>query len=150
MLLVGGCCRAQQVGRTHAGRRARLPATFNSSTQLVVETVAVKDKSGKPVEGLTAKDFTVTEDGVPQTISFFEYQKLPERNDARRWQRTEPENIHVYDKLPRTTDRAGVARRVPVTKTDRLLALYFDMTRDAAAATSCAPWPRRRSSSGRR
>ena len=38
----------------------------------------VKDKNGKPIEGLTAKDFTVTEDGAPQTISFFEYQKLPD------------------------------------------------------------------------
>src|SRR5690349_7230794 len=54
------------------------PVTFKTSTQLVIETVGVKDKSGKPIEGLTAKDFTVTEDGMPQTISFFEYQKLPE------------------------------------------------------------------------
>ena len=43
-------------------------AQFTSSTQLVVETVSVKDKSGKPVEGLTAKDFVLTEDGVAQTI----------------------------------------------------------------------------------
>ena len=61
--------------------RHRRPATFSVSTQLVVETVTVKDKNGKPVEGLTAKDFTVTEDGVPQTIRFFEYQKL--RRDRR-------------------------------------------------------------------
>src|SRR5437764_8699577 len=54
------------------------PAIFKTTTQLVVETVSVKDKSGKPVEGLTAKDFTITEDGAPQTIRIFEYQKFAE------------------------------------------------------------------------
>ena len=49
---------------------------FSSSTQLVIETVIVKDKSGNPVEGLTAKDFTITEDGKPQSIAFCEFQKL--------------------------------------------------------------------------
>src|SRR5256885_10051145 len=38
------------------------------STQLVVETVVVKDKKGNPIEGLTAKDFIVAENGVPQAI----------------------------------------------------------------------------------
>jgi hypothetical protein len=52
--------------------------TFSSNTQLVIETVTVKDKSGKTIEGLTSKDFTLTEDGAPQAIKFFEYQKLPE------------------------------------------------------------------------
>jgi len=50
---------------------------FRTSSQLVIETVGVR-KNGMPVEGLTAKDFIVTEDGMPQTISIFEYQKLPE------------------------------------------------------------------------
>src|ERR1700736_262136 len=57
-------------------------ATFQTSTQLVIQTVNVKDKNGKPIEGLTAKDFTVTEDGVPQTIKFFESQKLEELPDT--------------------------------------------------------------------
>src|ERR1700691_4821380 len=51
--------------------------TFRSTTRLIVETVSVKDKNGTPVEGLTAKDFTITEDGQPQSISFVEFQRLP-------------------------------------------------------------------------
>jgi hypothetical protein len=50
--------------------------TFRSGTKLVVQTVNVKDKDGKPVEGLTARDFVVIEDGEPQAVSFVEYQRL--------------------------------------------------------------------------
>jgi VWFA-related protein len=64
---------------THAQQQAP-PAgtpTFRSTTRLIVQTVNVKDKDGKPIEGLTAKDFVVTEDGEPQTVSFVEFQRLP-------------------------------------------------------------------------
>jgi VWFA-related protein len=50
--------------------------TFRTNTRLIVQTVSVKDKDGRPVEGLSAKDFVVTEDGEPQTISFVEFQRL--------------------------------------------------------------------------
>jgi VWFA-related protein len=52
------------------------PFTLKVQTQLVIETVVVKDKDGKPIENLTAKDFAVTEDGQPQQISVFEFQKI--------------------------------------------------------------------------
>src|SRR5438105_219864 len=68
---------AQQVGQNVPPGSAGT-ATFTTSSQLVVETVVVTDKKGVAVEGLTAKDFTVTEDGVPQAIRFFEYQMLPQ------------------------------------------------------------------------
>ena len=38
--------------------------------------MTVKDKDGKVIEGLTAKDFVVTEDGQPQDIAFVEFQRL--------------------------------------------------------------------------
>src|SRR5439155_23249707 len=43
---------------------------------LIVQTVSVKDKDGKTIEGLTAKDFIVSEDGQPQEISFVEFQRI--------------------------------------------------------------------------
>jgi VWFA-related protein len=57
---------------------------FRATTRLVVTTVSVKTPDGAPVEGLTAKDFVVTEDGEPQDIAFVDYQRLdnPERLPA--------------------------------------------------------------------
>ena len=51
-------------------------ATFRATQRLIVQSVFVKDKDGKPIEGLTAKDFVITEDGQPQDIAFVEYQRL--------------------------------------------------------------------------
>ena len=49
---------------------------FRSTTRLIVQTVTVKDQDGKVIEGLTAKDFSVTEDGQPQDIAFVAFQRL--------------------------------------------------------------------------
>ena len=46
------------------------------STNLVVINVDIRDKSGKPIEGLKASDFVVTEDDKPQKVSVFEFQRL--------------------------------------------------------------------------
>ena len=50
--------------------------TFSTTRQLVVEDVIVKSQNGSPVDNLKAGDFLVTEDGKPQPISVFEFQKL--------------------------------------------------------------------------
>ena len=51
-------------------------AKFDVTTQLVVVNVAVKTKSGDPIDNLTASDFTISEDGKPQQIEIFEFQRL--------------------------------------------------------------------------
>jgi VWFA-related protein len=114
---------AQQIGQ-NAPAGASTPATFSTSSQLVIETVNVKDKNGKAVEGLSAKDFTVTEDGAEQTIRFFEFQKVPEAVE------TEPPitaPTMPLRRLPETqiaAERPGDFRY----QNRRLLVLYFDMT----------------------
>ena len=103
-------------------------ATFQTGAQLVVETVVVKDKSGNPVEGLTAKDFVVLEDGTPQVIKFFDHQTLPVGNGAETPQSPPlPEVVPLLKKLPRTqiaAEKPGDNRY----KDRRLMILYFDMT----------------------
>src|SRR5579884_1585240 len=85
---------AQQIGQ-NASPQDNLTATFTAGIQLVVEHVSVIDKKGRPVSGLTAKDFAITENGVPQTIRFFEEQKLPDA-PLKPVTPAKPEHIHVY------------------------------------------------------
>src|SRR5262245_28738288 len=56
-----------------ANAQQQQPFTLRVDAQLVVETVTVKDRDGKSIEGLTARDFTITEDGVRQDIGVFEF-----------------------------------------------------------------------------
>ena len=75
-VLVGVLALAQQPQAPAQQQGQGEPVKFSANTTLVVEIVSVKDKNGKIVEGLTAKDFTVTEDGKPQDIKFCEFQRL--------------------------------------------------------------------------
>jgi VWFA-related protein len=74
-LAVALACLASTFVVGAAAQQAGQPL-FRSGTRLVVNTVTVKDRAGSPVEGLTPRDFVVTEDGQPQDIAFVEYQRL--------------------------------------------------------------------------
>lgn len=116
---------AQQIGQ-NAPPQKPAGAPISVTTQMVVEAVVVKDKSGKSIQGLTANDFTVTEDGVAQKINFCEYQVFPD-TPSEPLDRSQPEEIKVYDKLGRTQitpETTGSTRY----RNRRLLVLYFDMT----------------------
>ncbi|HTH54232.1 MAG TPA: VWA domain-containing protein [Edaphobacter sp.] len=100
--------------------------TLNVKSQLVTESVVVKDKQGKFISGLTAKDFAVTEDGAPQTIRVFERESLPVDAAPLPVTPQEEENVRIYKQLGRTSYTAeGNSKSY---KDRRLLALYFDMT----------------------
>ena len=116
---------AQQVGQNTASPSST-SATFQTSTQLVVETVVVKDKNGNPIENLTAKDFIITEDGAPQTIRLFEHQNVPDA--APQDQGLLPsQRVAPLPKLPSTHIAPESPGNVKY-RDRRLLALYFDMS----------------------
>jgi len=101
--------------------------TLSVRSQLVIETVVAKDKQGKPIQGLTAKDFTLTEDGVEQKIRFCEHQTLPETAVPLPRTPSDKEDIKLYKRLTRTQLAPEDPEKLRY-KDHRLLALYFDMT----------------------
>jgi VWFA-related protein len=103
-------------------------ATFSSTLNLVTEEVTVVDKSGKSIDNLTAKDFVVTEDGVPQTVSFLQYQNIPDDIGPALQTRPEtPSAVAPLEKLT-TTEIAPEAPGQVAHRDRRLLVVYFDMT----------------------
>jgi VWFA-related protein len=101
--------------------------TFRSGTRLIVQTVTVKDRDGRAVEGLTAKDFAVSEDGEPQAVSFVEFQRLPGRGvDPPVPLAPPPRSEVVPQAMPGqiATPPPGDTRY----RDRRLLVLYFDST----------------------
>ncbi|HYP15292.1 MAG TPA: VWA domain-containing protein, partial [Bryobacteraceae bacterium] len=121
-LLVGSFALCAQIGQNTSPDG---PPAFQSTTQLVIETVTAKDKDGNPVTGLTARDFTLTENGVPQEIRFFEFQKLDHAPDNQPI--SEQQRIQPLARLTRTQIAPSSAGDVRY-RDRRLLALYFDMT----------------------
>lgn len=59
-----------------AGDAAQVPA-FGAAVDVVVVDAVVTDGQGRPVRGLTAGDFVVREDGLPQELTSFEAVDLP-------------------------------------------------------------------------
>jgi VWFA-related protein len=106
------------------------PATsmpkYTMNSNLVIVDLTVKDKNGKAIEGLTKNDVEVLEDGKPQTIAFFEPQKLtldPEPPEP-------PPSLEDKNALPdppKTTITSAGKDKIQY-HDKRLIALFFDFS----------------------
>jgi VWFA-related protein len=117
--------RAQVVGQnTQPGGDGAY--TVSVSSKLVIEAVNVKDKAGKSIKGLKPADFTVTEDGIAQKVSFAEYQELPTAPEPAPVKPAK-ENITIYNRLSIgqiAAEKPGEQKY----KDKRLISIYFDLT----------------------
>jgi VWFA-related protein len=125
---------AQQTPRAAAQKASSGPARFGATTQLVIEDVIVRGKDGTPITGLKPSDFTITEDGKPQKISVFEFQKLEEEPSAPRIAPGNEPSV-LAEQVERPPVKSVTANEIaPETPGDlkyrnrRLLVLFFDMT----------------------
>ena len=62
------CGALASTGSSGAAAQSR---AYRSGVELVPLTVTVMNRAGEYVKGLTGSDFTVLEDGVPQSLAFF-------------------------------------------------------------------------------
>jgi hypothetical protein len=74
-LLVGGLMHSQTASSAPQDDSAKAPFTLKTATHLVLVDVVATDGKGKPVTDLKAEDFLVTEDGHPQSLRSFSFQR---------------------------------------------------------------------------
>ena len=77
VLAVASPSRSQQKPAAAPPQPAPGQPSFQTQVELVTVDVAVVDRKGQPVRGLTKDDFVVAENGVPQALTSFEAVAVP-------------------------------------------------------------------------
>jgi VWFA-related protein len=99
---------------------------FKTSSNLVLVSVYVRGKDGKPVENLKPEDFTILENGKQQALSVFDFQRL---TDAETAPAPAAKTLEVRKAPESAPDLASVQPATSARYKDkRLLVLYIDWT----------------------
>jgi VWFA-related protein len=99
-------------------------AVLRSSSDLVRIDVEVTDKSGKPIKGLTANQFTITDEGKPQAITSFSYADI-EAIETAAADDTKPIVVSVDNDGPNSPSADAISDAL---RDRRLIVLFFDLT----------------------
>jgi VWFA-related protein len=104
---------------------AQTPPTFKANANLVIVNVSATDKGGLPVEGLKAADFTVLEDGKPQKVSVFEYQRISAKPEPLK-ELTLDDQFQLPE-APKTTITSAAPGQIQY-HDKRLMVFFFDFS----------------------
>jgi VWFA-related protein len=104
---------------------AQAPVTFKSNSNLVIVNVSAKDKGGMAVEGLKATDFSVLEDGKPQKVSVFEYQRISAKPEPLK--EVTLDDQFSLPEAPKTTITSATPGQIQY-HDKRLMVFFFDFS----------------------
>src|ERR1019366_7564116 len=104
---------------------AQAPIAFKANANLVIINVSAKDKAGLAVEGLKAEDFTVLEDGKPQKVSVFEYQRISSKPEPLK-ELTLDDQFQLPE-APKTTITSATPGKIQY-HDKRLMVFFFDFS----------------------
>src|SRR5579872_6765139 len=102
--------------------------TFQTTTNLVIVNVTVRDKSGKLLDNLKKEDFILTEDEKPQTIAVFEAEHLSSDALPPVVPLNNPPALRTRPPDARSTPAIAAADGPSSRRDKRLIALYFDFS----------------------
>lgn len=99
-------------------------AVLRSSSDLVRIDVEVTDRSGKPIKGLTANQFTITDEGKSQAITSFSYADI-EAIETATTDVSKPIIVTVDNDGPNSPSADAISDAL---RDRRLIVLFFDLT----------------------
>lgn len=97
-------------------------AVLRAASNFVRIDVEVTDRSGKPITGLRAEQFTITDDGKPQKITNFSYSDI-EKVETAGAENAKPIVVPVDSEEPARSEAVSDAVR-----DRRMIVLFFDLT----------------------